>query len=60
MRHPQTILRAVLDRSNLTDEERREAQEEMFCAVLGLCVEAARDIAEFEIAPDSARVVGEQ
>lgn len=37
--HPQAILRAVMDRSDLTDDERADAAEAMYFAVLGIVLD---------------------
>ncbi len=41
MTHPQAILKAVMERSDLTPSERLEAQEAMFYSVLEVALESA-------------------
>lgn len=41
--HPQAILKAVMERSDLTPSERFEAQEAMFYGVLEIALESASE-----------------
>ncbi len=43
MTHPQAILKAVMERSNLTPSERLEAQEAMFYSLLEVALESVRE-----------------
>ncbi len=51
--HPQAILRAVLERSDLTPSERLEMQEAMFYGVLEVALESALESVRQEMGRDA-------